>query len=955
MNVYPCLLYLLLFFFFPVTAIAQGDSYTHYNTKNGLAGATVYGMTQDRDGYIWFGTETGLSRFDGSTFKNFSLEDGLPGNQVFGLYTDTRNRVWIATFKNEICYYLNGKIHNTKNDTTLKKIALKTHVIRITEDLYGDLLFNCVKTNYLLKRNGQVMSIPNLAPAATQPFFQPVSGMLNINTSHVKLPRYVQKRLTGKLLLIPPFGTADMRAQYAAHNSWLEPTVTDTMFFFPAGDTQCHLITLPYGTSHIKQVNAHTYAFIRGYNGVTLFNVKRPELTRDYFTDYPVNNVIEDKEKNLWFSTKGSGVFKIGKGNFKNYSFGELGVDYIESVNNKIYIGTDNGKLWAIQPVPNTRPGAVAEKKPEKITCGLKDLVAQKRTGYIMYAGSDFLNINQIKDAGAIKTIQYYQDTLLIAGSNGCFLFSAFDYRLLKTIYQGRVTCAYQKNGTVYVGTVACLRKISLAGQGDQVLLNTQISQIVENQDGALWMASYEHGLMRYQDGHVTAQLRKRNGLASDICNSLFISGHSLWAGTDKGLNKIDIRPDTPVVTRHFTETDGLISNMINTVYVSGHHVYVGTASGMTVFDEASVPGHAACNLKVERVLVSGKEKNPLADNFILPHKDNNIQFDLNGISFLPGAPPLLQYRLLGLSSRWQLSDERTLKYPSLPSGKYKLQVLAINKFGDKSPLIEYRFEILKTRWEHWWFWLLVIVVIMILTALIVRMIIRRSHLKEKEKLLNTQKIMELEQMALRAQMNPHFIFNSLNSVQQYIISHDVKNANNYLSLFATLVRQTLDNSPKIYIPVAEEIAFLKNYLELEKRQSLGAFTYTMTIDAGINQQTTLIPNMVLQPYVENAVKHGVRQLETGGRITISMRLLAEKQQLECTIADNGPGIDATSQAAKNHPDNYVPHGMSITRKRISTINQLNAGLKDIFVAVEDLHTLDLAARGTLVTILFQI
>jgi LytS/YehU family sensor histidine kinase len=203
--------------------------------------------------------------------------------------------------------------------------------------------------------------------------------------------------------------------------------------------------------------------------------------------------------------------------------------------------------------------------------------------------------------------------------------------------------------------------------------------------------------------------------------------------------------------------------------------------------------------------------------------------------------------------------------------------------------------------------------------------------------------------------MNPHFIFNCLNSVQHYILNQDAKSANFYLSRFAGLVRQTLDNSAKIHIPVVEEIAYLKNYLELESLQLSGAFSYTISADDGIDQERVMIPNMVLQPYVENAVKHGVGQLAGEGYITISFHLRDAGRELECCIEDNGRGIIHTQAMKRLDAEKHQSYGMAITDKRIRTLNQLSQGPKDISVAVEDLGAAGSPAQGTRVAIRFPV
>src|SRR5215831_9885537 len=132
------------------TANAQEYSYSHYDTKDGLAGSTVYCGAQDKDGFLWFGTETGLSRFDGTHFQDFTTADGLPDNEIVRLFVDSKNRVWILPFRNSLCYYWKGKIHNQENDTLLHKFPFGSEVIDIAENKKGDILITERNQAYII-------------------------------------------------------------------------------------------------------------------------------------------------------------------------------------------------------------------------------------------------------------------------------------------------------------------------------------------------------------------------------------------------------------------------------------------------------------------------------------------------------------------------------------------------------------------------------------------------------------------------------------------------------------------------------------------------------------------------------------------------------------------------------------------------------------------------------------
>jgi tetratricopeptide (TPR) repeat protein len=207
---------------------------------------------------------------------------------------------------------------------------------------------------------------------------------------------------------------------------------------------------------------------------------------------------------------------------------------------------------------------------------------------------------------------------------------------------------------------------------------------------------------------------------------------------------------------------------------------------------------------------------------------------------------------------------------------------------------------------------------------------------QEKEIQLNAQlkKMNELEQLLLRTQMNPHFIFNSLNSVQHFVLKQDVEGVNKYLAAFAHLVRQVLNNSAKPFISVDDEIKYLETYLLLEKMKSNGRFGYSISVDENIDLAATFIPGMILQPFVENSIRHGVGSKEKNdGWIHIN---IAKNDKLVCLVEDNGVGRAKSGQLKLNSGNPvYESKGMDITLKRIDTINKIyNSGIS---IIIDDL------------------
>lgn len=221
---------------------------------------------------------------------------------------------------------------------------------------------------------------------------------------------------------------------------------------------------------------------------------------------------------------------------------------------------------------------------------------------------------------------------------------------------------------------------------------------------------------------------------------------------------------------------------------------------------------------------------------------------------------------------------------------------------------------------------------------------------KEAEEFKTKQQLQELEGMALRAQMNPHFIFNSLNSVQYFIVDKDMATANRYLGRFGQLIRQTLDNSSESRISLERETEYLRTYLELEQMRAHTPFSFSIEMNEELDPGTLFVPSMLLQPFVENAVKHGMMN-KTGGGGNIKIDIQPGNQTLMCSITDNGPGRTATQALKTGEQPTHQSKGMKITADRIELLNK-NQGA-GIQFRITDLVNHSGEAEGTRIDLVF--
>lgn len=940
------LLRLWLFFtsLFPFTVQGQEYSYARYDAKDGLAGSVVYCGVEDKNGFLWFGTETGLSRFDGTHFWTFTTADGLPDNEIIRLFVDSKGRIWIMPFRNSICYYWKGKIYNQQNDSLLRKLPITSQIVDVAEDGQGNILVAEARGIHIITAAGQVKTVLD----AKDREFIIVKAGIRYNGRFGLMANGV-KTQCAVLTIEPDTKTiAKEMTSYAPHNlalARLSPvletyTKKDSLYFlWSAGEKQSVYPLL--NVTGLSPLNDSLCA-INAADGTTIFDFRKGQVIRRCLRGKEVNSVMQDSEGNYWFMTAGAGIFRIGSFEFQSFAFSHnnkdaLPVFSLQRMGKRLYAGTAGSLLWHIDTgtlqmrheyiynqVGHTRISSMLIMSGNRLMLG---------TNYGLMQFPDFRNKGargngfEIKGFNGVKSLTSYNGQFFLAATvNGVYLVDEqISLEEAPLIWLGRSTTCLAQGDTVYVGTLNGLYIADSTPNGkflgDQFpLLQSRIAAMGASADGTLWIATYDNGLLGFRNNRITHIIRQQDGLTSDICRALYVSGNTIWVGTDKGLNKVVIGPAGAVITT-YTEDDGLVGNMINAVYVDGSRVYAGTSAGLTSFDADRISLNSFCKLRITGVGVQNGKKQFDTAGLVLPHAENDVRFDFVGISYRSAGDITYRYRMIGLNDNWQTTRETFLSYPALPSGDYELQLIATNKFGVESEIVRIPFQVEKLLWEKTWFRILALLIIGALIWIFVNARIKKIRRQNEEKMQINNRMAELEQMALKAQMNPHFIFNSLNSVQQYVIDKDLRGANKFITDFSRLIRLTLDISSKTKISLYEEISYLTTYLELEKTKFEDKFSYRVTVADNLDPSDWYIPPMILQPYVENSIRHGVRyRADMLGEIRVSMEL--NEQYLICRVEDNGVGRKVAAQFKSQMPIEYQSKGMTLTARRIEMLNR---------------------------------
>jgi len=419
----------------------------------------------------------------------------------------------------------------------------------------------------------------------------------------------------------------------------------------------------------------------------------------------------------------------------------------------------------------------------------------------------------------------------------------------------------------------------------------------------------------------------------------------NLWLATRTGLVVFNTINHS---FNQYTEEDGLLNNDLNGtigMLPNGNMIYAGE-NYVTSFKPAELL-RVPAQKKLLLTAVATADTNLVAGTYrkiVVPAGNEKLTFKWAFINYSNPLQNRYYNKLDGIDKDWNYSGNKgSVEYNGLSPGKYKFRYKAVSADGLSMVEKSVIFTIRPSFWQTWWFIALMIVMLMAGIALIVEVVRRRERRKAAMQL----QLSNLEMKALRAQMNPHFIFNALNSIQECIVTKNTTTAHNYLSNFSKLVRMILENSEKQFITLEDEIETLSLYLSLEKLRFDDSFEYKMTVDAGIDTSFVHIPAMMVQPFVENTLWHGL--IHKKGKKELSIKFGQQGSNLICIVQDNGIGRDnaallKTSNQLKKHS-----MGMKITEERLQL---LETGAS---ITIDDLKNDEGQSVGTRVTIVIPL
>ncbi len=955
------LLFAPLFGLLPVSK-GYGQEVVHrrLSASDGLPSSEIHQVCTDAQGYVWISTNSGIARFDGKTFHTFTTGEGLPDNEVQVLAPTPLGDLWFSTGKG-----IPGRIVQGQAETYHKIPRLARHNIasvyydqnnRIWFSSYDQWVFQTrndsilgsyqtpgqVIMNFAENNKGQLVASGNLGGSwysfssgkwkkESEEIFKSREAMPQPLVWHAPTKQWLMAYGGGLYAIDPGLEPLPLWKTQAPD------LVVQALLVDAVGDlwlgTSMGVVQLGYDSqegwftkSHfLKELRVQSLALDFEGNiwaatpGSGLYFVPQARTLRFGRSNRPAANhitsLLDLGREGLAVGADDGGVFKWKNGNMQTLLEGKAGYvssrvnQLIQHSDGSIWMATERGifrwKSGRISLVLN-RPGrSLAEGMDQEVWVGSGNSLVQ------LNAQGKVLNRQLIGRIGSLE-FDVAQEGLLYASEWGLSLF---------------------RNG---------VNRFWVDGS---TFKNQRISSICSDpKRGLMWVSTLGAGLFGLKGKEAIYHFHSGVGLASNMVNHVFLDDQgNLWVSGRKGLDRI--HPESNQM-RHFGEAEGLLAEEINQVLVQGDSVWAATNEGLNLFVRSRMrkqspppPIHlAGVKINDEYAQVSKLEQ--------LDHNSNNLELELHGISYSNPEGISYTYRLDGLDSNWYQTKSNIINFAGLPPGDYHFTAYALDSYGQRSlQPIDIRISIQPAYWQTMLFRVFMVLLAVGLVALFILLRVKYIKKREREKTEYNKVLNELKLTALKAQMNPHFLFNSLGSIQNLINTDRKKEANQYLSKFARLLRMILDQSDQKDVTLMDKIALLELYLGLETLRFSNRFQYHILVPEELDQTSIRIPPMIIQPFVENAIKHGLLPKKEGAELLISFETKPNRM-LYCLIEDNGIGrVKREALKEGSQQSDYISKGIQITKDRLQLVNELRD--RPANFKITDLYDEDGSPRGT--------
>lgn len=873
----------------------------NFTTNNGLPSNYVYCIRQDKDGFMWFATNRGIVKYDGASFRTFTLKDGLPNNDVWLLETDDKGRVWYVSKSNYQGYIYKDSIYKFPIQDS---IVLSPILIRNCEDIIWYDNYRLEDSLFVFQQQWE--QEPNFwIKAAEKHSFKQEEVQFSQKVAANELLMVLKDRI----LIIDDQYQKIIDVELPHKLPWQENfwhtiyrgLYSDSIYFYALKEG---ILLLNSKRNKLKFYSYQELIHQELEDRVS-FQYKENEI-QICLSNYLIvlNNRLELKERiqypknenytgykdidgNLWLANLGKGVFLLpNRRENKMYLQGKS-VSKIGRIKDRIMVGVQGEGFYSL-----IQDSCYLSYKMDKFRVSYYQIKSDSshQCDYLV-TSQKLLKIKHQKGGSVeqeFKSRFSWKDIIQFLGKEYIITPGGVFYR---SEGEGEWNCVEIKSGLLlfqqyknqlYVGGadgLFVLRDTSLARyQQTDPLLHISVSS----------MATYQSYLLVGTDGQGVylldeekiIHLKKTDQLA---IQKIIVKNDTVWLATQQGVKVLKMKDgklgDSPIVSAFYRE-DGLWSDDIKDIYVEDSFLYVASDLGLAKINwlkqrESSIPRLYFMNLTDTLILNS--------------HREQLITIYFNVLDYINQRHYHYAYRILPIQKEWHPIKSKQLNFSNLAAGCYELEIRATNQHQKEAR--KKQFILIKPLWWETIEFKLIIgclgLLLIIVFLKVFKEIIRK---KEAKKTAIEQKLITIELQALRAQMNPHFIHNSLNSILYYIQKNEVELSEKYLIKFSKLIRAFFKYSREQNVSLKNEIELLTNYLEIEQLRFEEKIMFLIDIDEKIDLEEQMIPSMILQPIVENAINHGLFHKKGKGQVYIAFRFI-NATSFNVLIEDNGVGI----------------------------------------------------------------
>lgn len=935
-------------------SLSQKYSFQTYSTEEGLPQTQVTDIVEDKDGYLWVGTYGGLGKFNGKNFVTYSSYDGLLKNRVLKLeYLD--DALWVSH---------DGGISIIKNN------EIETISFPQEQSSYGASSILKFKNEiYITTHGGGIYMVKD-------------GELIDYTYDHHDETRDWRIRgaaVSGDSLYLATrhgvFSTADMKT-FSRHKGFGTKTYSDVISF---GDTlffttYWDLFQYIPKEKEVKWIDSDELKGIdikgceKGQNGNLWLIVSNGVISMgsngssrflDESSGLPFSSlkcVYEDREGNFWIGSNARGMFRVPGERFKYFDrstdyLSDLFLTGFENEQGDFYFGTfDEGILKK----PKNKDMEVVFSDKKCIWSSVHDVGGRDWfatiTSLVSFDNNGDIEIHKVfGDYESAKIAGLYRvgpNEMYIGGGRGVVHYKNGEFDFLNEKESNKLKSIGTVRDFIMIDEgLVCASHLGLFLYKDGSFskfkdVKDYVSSIEKDKYGNIWFGSTE-GLFRIKNGLTERFDLLRSPSANNI-NFLNVRGGELFIGTNNGLFIFsDLNASSPTQKRYGRD-DGVVdleTNICSGFFDQKGNFWFGTSSGlMCYYRDIEDAKDYAPKIYLKGLLMNyepfdyelysdslNERGFPVYMTF--PNSKNNLIFELDAVSMRNHKGLRYQFFLEGLNQGWSpLTENSTITFTNLSAGQYKLRMRVVDIDGRYSEEIVYPFTINEAFYKTWWFLLLCGLAVIGLFLLYFRLRLRRlNDANEKERLEYKTRLLSLEQQSMNASMNRHFVFNSLNSIQYFINTQDRLSANKYLTNFAKLIRKNLDSATANgnVISLEEELERLRLYLSLESMRFKDRFDYSIEVEKGIDTESIQIPAMMMQPFVENSIIHGILpNEEKKGQINI--KISWENEQLIVSVQDNGIGVDQSMSRKPDMEGDHRSKGMEITSKRVELIQKIS-------------------------------